>query len=335
MSLSKLKKEISSADQSFSCDKLRVLAWEGNSCYMDSILFALFATPNPSLEKITLFQRYLQSMDGLCGDRSKEVYDAFKKELMEIVLSMRSSMRSLKACRGVRRFLRKYSTCSLMEISPNFSNSGQHEAFEFLQFILSVFGIGRRQVGAKIVYRKRYGVVLPARKTVWKEWFSREDKLYSLVHRVPYSEFKAHRNLGSYLHYRIKDYSLNMQQTFWQGEAVNSFEEQVIVQKFANVLILSLEREDPSTGIVNHEGVQIPLTLTDCEGKTVHLDAIVVHLGTTDKNGHYVCFKKCDKQWILMDDLQSSLQVYGSWSDAQKSPLANVRTHGVLYFYKV
>lgn len=37
--------------QSFTCDKLRVLTWENNSCYMDSVLFALFATPNPSSRK--------------------------------------------------------------------------------------------------------------------------------------------------------------------------------------------------------------------------------------------------------------------------------------------
>ena len=52
------------------CDKLRVLTWENNSCYMDSVLFALFSTPNAFLEKMTVQQRFTRAMEGLCGDQS-------------------------------------------------------------------------------------------------------------------------------------------------------------------------------------------------------------------------------------------------------------------------
>jgi uncharacterized UBP type Zn finger protein len=333
MSLSSLKKEITEADKSFTCEKLRVLQWEANSCYMDSVFFALFATPNPFLEKITIYQRYTKTMDGLCGDQSKEVFDEFKKELMVIIRDMRASMQSKKVCRTFRAFLRKHEECSLWEISPTFSDSRQHEAFEFLQFLLSVFGIGRRSVGAQVAYRKRYGVSTSPRKTEWKEWFGREDKKYSLVHRVPYDEFKTHRNLSSYLNYRVKDFSLNIKQTSWNGEPVNSSEEHVILQKFADCLILSLERENPQTGVVDHEAVQVPQKLTDCDGKSVFLDAVILHLGKSVKSGHYVCFKRCGKEWVLMDDTQKSLVVYKTWSEALQSKLGNIRTHGVLYFY--
>lgn len=221
------------------------------------------------------------------------------------------------------------------KISPTFSDANQHEAFEFLQFILSVFGIGRRRVGAQVTYRKRYGITTGKKKTEWKEWFSRQDKTYSVVHRVPHNEFLAHRSLRSYLNYRVLDFGLNIHQTYWKGKPVNSSEENVIVQKFADCLVLSLERENPKTGVVSHQPVTIPPKLTDCDGKTVFLNAVVLHLGKSVKGGHYVCFKKCGSEWVYMDDQRSSLVVYKTWSDVLKSPLANVRTHGVLYFYTV
>lgn len=330
-----LKKELSLADKSFTCDKLRVLTWENNSCYMDSILFALFATPDPFLEKITIYQRYSKRMDGLCGEDSQAVFDEFKKELMVMVRDMRASLQSKKICRTFRQLLEKHAECSLVEISPTFSDANQHEAFEFLQFLLSVFGVGRRNVGARVMYRKRYGVTVGKQRTAWKNWFGREDRLYSLVHRVPYDEFKAHRSLGSYLKYTVRDFSLNLDQTKWNGEPVNSSEETIILQKFADSLILSVEREKRSTGVVDHEAVMIPPKLTDCDGKVVYLDAVIVHLGKSVNGGHYVCFKKCGKEWVFMDDRRASLVVYKTWSDVLQSPLANVRTHGVLYFYRV
>ena len=314
------------------CDRLRVLTWEKNSCYMDSVLFALFSTPNAFLEKITLKQRYTRAMDGVCGDDSRDMFTAFKSMLKGIVDDLRGSLQSKKLCRSFRGFLQAHAACDVVQLSPTFANGQQHEAFEFLQFILSVFALGRRDVGALVVYRKRYG--LKTGKTIeWKPWFSREDKLYSLVHRVPYTEFKAHRSLSSYLRYTAKDCGLDPTSTTWQGQPVNCFEEQTIVQKFAGMLILSLERENPATGHVDHEAVQIPSTLKDCEGKALELDAVVVHLGKTTSSGHYVCFKRCDAQWYLMDDMKTKLVAYASWNDVLKSRLANVRTHGVLYFY--
>ena len=314
------------------CDKLRVLTWDKNSCYMDSVLFALFSTPQPFVDKFMLKQRYTSTMDGLCGDQSRDMFTAFKKVLKQIVDDLRESTQSKKVCHSFRQFLRTYASCAFVEISSPFANHQQQEAFEFLQFILSGFGFGRRKVGAEIVYRKRYGLKLNS-KIEWKEWFSRDDNTYSIVHRVPYQEFTTHKNLGSYLHYKIKDCSLNLQDTKWNGEPVNCFEEHVILQKFADLLILSIERENPASGVIHHQALQIPPTITDCNGKILTLDAVVVHLGKTTKSGHYVCFKKCDDQWFLMDDMKSKLVTYTSWSEVLRSSLANVRTHGVLYFY--
>lgn len=316
------------------CDKLRVLTWENNSCYMDSVLFALFSTPNAFLEKMTVQQRFTRAMEGLCGDQSQETYTAFKALLRDMIHNLRESQESKKVCRSFRRFLQTHSTCHVVDLSPPFAGAQQQEAFEFLQFIFSMFALGRRKVGALVVYRKRYG--LKAGKVVdWKPWFSREDNMYSLVHRVPYDEFKSHRNLASYLRYTVRDCSLNPQDTQWQGEPVNCFEEHIILQKFADMLILSIERENPATGTVDHEAVQIPSKLTDCTGKSLGLDAVIVHTGKSVSAGHYVCVKKCEDQWFLMDDLRKKLVVYHTWKEVLESKLVRVRTHGVLYFYTI
>ena len=321
----------------FDCDSVRGLRWEANSCYMDVVFFSLFATPLPFVER-----RKVAS--NLCGDDhdSKAFSRDFKEEITTIINTIRTSLETKKMCRTFRAFLRKHRGCRLVRSYPDFAGPQQKEALEFLQFLLSALGMnGHKKLGAEVVVEKRFGVFAKSRQNVaWKDWFHITDKRASVIYRVPYQEFKTHRRISSYLRYRQDDFSLPADARY-KGCVVNCTEEVVSLDRFADLLVVSVERYDPVQSAlvgqeaveVCHDSIQISPTLTDSTGKTLHLDAVIVHLGDTISAGHYVSFKRCGTRWFFFDDLQGTLVTYNSWAEALRGGQADPRTHGVLYFY--
>jgi uncharacterized UBP type Zn finger protein len=302
---------------------------------MDVVFFSLFATPHRFVEK----QRGSSDICGH-GHDSKAFSADFKKELTTMISTIRTSRETKKMCRSFRAFLRKHRGCRLVRSYPDFAGSQQREALEFLQFILSALGMnGQKKLGAEAVVEKRFGVFAKSRQNVaWKDWFKVTDKKASVIYRVPYQEFKKHRRLSSYLRYRQDDFNIDAK---YKGCTVNCTEEIISLDRFADLLVVSVERYDPVQSAlvgqqsveVCHDSVQIPLTLTDSTGKTLQLDAVILHLGDTISSGHYVSFKRCDTRWFFFDDLEDEIIAYDSWAEALRCPHADPRTHGVLYFY--
>jgi len=302
---------------------------------MDVVFFSLFATPQPFVEK-------RKAASNLCGDGhdSNAFSREFKQEITTMANTIRTSLEIKKMCRVFRAFLRKHRECRLVRSYPDFAGPQQKEALEFLQFLLSALGMnGQKKLGAEVVIEKRFGVFARSRQNVvWKDWFNITDKRASVIYRVPYQEFKKHRRLSSYLRYHQDDFSIDAK---YKGCVVNCTEEVVSLDRFADLLVVSVERYDPVQSAlvgqqsvsVCHDSVQISPSLTDSTGKTLHLDAVIVHLGDTISAGHYVSFKRCGTRWFFFDDLEQELVTYDSWSEALRCSHADPRTHGVLYFY--
>lgn len=334
MSLKNLRRKIVQISDSFSCQNVRGLEWEGNSCYMDSILFALFSTPNDFLERHTIRQRYLKIFENICGDDSEMFFHDLQRQLMLTIQDLRASLKTKNVCRSFRMFFKNNKECSIVKRYPAFYETGQQEALEFLQFLLANFGLnGERNIGAELIVTKRFGVFTRSRANIiWKEWFTNRDPLFSLIYTVPHDRFKTHRSLSSYLTYQTDSYDLVGAK--YKGCLVNCSEEKVSLTRFSDMLILWVQRENPITTVVHHDKIRIPQTLTDSVQKTLHLDAVVLHLGTKTSSGHYVCYKRCQDEWIFFDDLRKKLESFSSWSKAVKSD-PRILTHGVIFFYSV
>jgi len=299
---------------------------------MDSVFFALFATPNEFVERRILKKRYSPAFDHLCDDRSKELFLELRAVLLHIVASLRSSLQKQNVSLEFRKFLTAFSTCPVMERFSNFADCTQQEALEFLQFLFTCYGLnGDRSVGAQMTFEKRYGVFTRSKERVrWKDWFLRNDKKSSLIYVVPHDVFLKYRRLSSYLQYTQDTFDL--EGATYKGCVINCSQERIRYSTFAELLVINLQRQDAVTDIVHHDPVSIAQTLTDAEGTTLYLDAIILHLGDTLHAGHYVCVKRCKNQWIFFDDLSHHLEFYASWSVLNKAH-PNIRTHGVLFFY--
>ncbi|NDE14248.1 hypothetical protein EBZ80_04885 [bacterium] len=297
------------------------LVWEGNSCYMDSVLFALLAAPSAFVQR-----RFFGATD------PEPLVRDVREALLSVAVRIRASEEWFRGARILRRALRPHRDA--LRAYPDFCGSGQQEALEFLQLILSVFGLnGQKRIGAVVRYSKRYGVFTRSRKNVvWNDIvLERTDRRASIIFEIPCRVLRRGRTIACL---RYTESSYDLVDTRYRGCLVNCSEELVAVEHFADLAVIVARREDPY-GAVSADRLTIPTTLTDPHGKTLRLEAVVVRAGESDLAGHYLCFRRLrDDSWCRFDDLEDEIEFFPDWKTV-RTRHPEVHTHGILYFYAV
>lgn len=294
------------------CDTFRGFPNTGNSCYMDCVLFSLFSTPNAFIDKYIMKSR----RSYLACDISKDV----NKELKDVFGHIAGYFRNVSdspvdSCKSLKLVIQKYrKSCLELSNYPNFGNTSQQEALEFLQFILAPFGLnGMKDVGNHLQFDKRYGVSVSKKQVEWLPWFKQIDKRSSVICFVDHDSFmKPNKSIRTFL--QKQDILFDLKNTTYKNCLVNTFEERQTYTSFSDLFVVAVDRINPFTGSVTHAKVKINLTLN----AQLHLDSVIIHIGQTKSSGHYICFKKCSQGWVLYDDLQSSLRIFKSWNEVLK-----------------
>jgi ubiquitin C-terminal hydrolase len=308
------------------CEKIKGFQNIGNSCYMDCVLFILFVKPNTFIQKHILQSRksYID-----CNDNQNIIKD-FQKVFKQIIDYFQGETIEITSCQSLKLLISKYrKICPILNIYPNFSNNLQHEALEFLQFIMTLFGLnGMKNVGNHLEFEKRFGVSSSKDKIQWLEWFKHIDKKSSIIYFVDHDNFnKPHKNIKRFIN--KKDIVYNLEDTKYKKCIVNTSEEKQHFIQYSDFFIVAIDRINPFTGNVLHSKVKIDLNLTS----TLHLDAIIIHIGETKSSGHYICFKKYKNVWLFYDDLSLTIKIFKSWSEVLKFRKNIVEKQGVLFFY--
>lgn len=232
-------------------DNIKGFINSGNSCYMDSILFALFLTPNSFIEKYFLRSRKLY-----INCDSKNIENEFLSELKMVFRQMnlyfmgKESFINDNSCKCLKMIIKKYriKCSSILSTYPNFSDQNQHESLEFLQYLFTLFGLnGMKNVGSTLVFKKRYGVQSSKSSIEWFPWFERIDKKSSSIFYVNYSNFiKPHKSILRFLNYNEIVYGL--ESTKYKSCFVNCSEEHIQFQSYSDLFIVAIDRIDPISG---------------------------------------------------------------------------------------
>lgn len=310
------------------CNELVGFPNIGNSCYMDSVLFCLFSTPNAFIEKYLLKSRKSYFICNHSQDLIKELQKVFTE--ISNYFQNKNVKSNIDTCKPLKLMIQKYrKSCPELSQYPNFGNSSQQEALEFLQFLLAPFGLnGMKDVGNHLEFNKRYGISFSKKRVEWLPWFKQIDKKSSIICFVDHDNFrKPHKSLDNFIH--KNNIVFDLENTKYKNCLVNTFEEHQSYAAFSELFIIAVDRINPFTGMVIHSRVKINLKLDS----GLHLDSVIVHIGDTKSSGHYICFKKCNTGWVLYDDLQSSLRIFKSWKDVMKFKKGLVEKNGVLFFY--
>lgn len=310
--------------------------WTRNSCYLDTVLWVLFSMPHA--DKKLLFSKWDKHRITICSidndDTNRQVFQEFQQEFRRAAYYFRCGHGGGSDCSSFRKLYKKWhEQCPMITKNSHFHSSEQHEAQEFLQFVLSLYGMnGQKNMGAVSMQEFYYGVSsVPRSKTSWRFIYDRRDKTQSIVWNISYQSLlnagsMQERSLDKFL--RHKDEIWNIERTH-KHCLFNSIRTYHSLIQFADILVFSVERANPLTQNVAHFQINIPPTMTDSKQKTLTLTGIICHKGESAHSGHYIAYvySRNNRQWYAYDDI-SVLPV----RPIDKLP-RDAYTHCVLVFY--
>lgn len=312
--------------------KITGLKYVGNSCYQDSTLLALFAFPNDFITKNILEKdlksiSYSERREINCGDSSDVDFDIRRKiqdELVNITKSMRREIpenERSKYCSNLRKLIKNCPSRS----NQKFHETKTQDAGEFVQYLFNIFEINTMKTVKEtfvtndlekdtkdLVKSSENVTIVPPIINI-----SAENLIpgVSIEHYVSYSldavlddNNLIRRPDGKLYRRRIENFSYLIPDDF--------------VMFYVNRLYYNMEKDKVErlyTSIIPSEKIN-----------NLGLYAVVVHY-----REHYTCYIKCDGKWFYYNDISEKITPVGTYTDMindRKRP--NVKTHGVLYFYK-
>jgi len=326
------------------CDSKRAFQWVENSCYMDTVLWVLFRCPNRFIDSKLLFSRPpVQRLHriGTCAegmnDLNERVFMEFQAIFRRIALFFRRG-RGDGNCTVFRRLYGKwYNDQRCMRISAKipFHQGDQNEAQEFLQFLLSLYGMnGLMSGGAVSIEKIYYGVsMLPRAQTYWTHIFDRKDRNQSLVWSISHDSLRSSvpgkRDLSDFLTSTNDTFHVDKTHKKCCFNAVRSVHR---LTRFAPLVVLSLDRVNPLSQKVLRRRVSFPREMNDDQGNTVRLFGIICHDGAYSEQGHYTAFASYgEDEWWFYDDLRLPLERVGSFDDL--CSIRSISSSAVLFFY--
>ena len=303
------------------CTQLGCLQNVGFSCYLDSVLFALFAIHNDFIDENILFKKINKS--------THLKISIIQKYLIAITRSIRLT-KDITRCTGLRRIMK---LCKMSGM-PDFSTPTQQEAGEFLIYILTLFNADKFTKTRTITYGTnslaKYVITKKLKKTSCVV-----DKESSIV--IFLDSFllrtKNKTSIHNLLIQRNDSGELDSNNLFKYNNTKFKRRIQITSVQDAPYLIFWAQRADPITESVLHTNIYPNKCITLPSNKTLYLNSIIIHIGYIDF-GHYITYFRYKKSWYEYDDTNASIVKIGNYKSMLKySP--NPVTNGVLYFYSV
>lgn len=296
------------------CDK-KYLSWENNSCYIDSLLVALFINNDKFIKDILL---------------NAKVNDYGSKELKIIGEDIRSHLRNIYdlinlsnfketiTCHNLRILLNKYykllkqlKPINLIGSNDNWTNT-QNDVFELFEFFKVIFDIKNTTKFVDANNSPNYSdfsILLPI------DFLLNTDKPLKISKIYPLTKVK----------YRLKEGNEFINKL---GKKQKTYYKTTEILK-ADKLFIKIYR---NIGSLKLDTIIIPaktLKLKENNFK-LSLNSIIIHYGS-NKGGHYTCIYKCNNKWYEYNDMKNKLTLIGTLSDVYNNPIYSSNIVGLLY----
>jgi hypothetical protein len=329
----------------------RPLKWVGNSCYLDSALFCLFAGPKDFIHDMlyTDLDKKKKEIEEngtlrFCGNplntditNRKEVQkqlryigESITGKSDKIVEYCTDFRRSLIHCRGVPEE-------SNIEDEEEYHTGAEADSGEFLTYLFKVLPVKRATKKIIIYGSNDNKPVLNTKSTE----ISNIEVTYSVVHIVSIFELldlpESGVNISDLI---IETNDTGVNEDYWTSEfdgkkykrciQITSIIESPII--IFNIRRLISEELDGHKKIC-HTPIYPDNTITTANGQKFVFYAVIIHNGEC----HYTCIAKYGKIWYYYDDVPYGkgipLKKFNSFQDAIGN-ITNPFTHGTQYFYK-
>lgn len=292
-----------------------------NSCYMDSVLTALFSTPDPEIDKIFFEKKFVEGesvREKACSRDFKEdvqIKENLQKQLRKIAAFVRGEQASpATTCVNLRLAIKK---CSL-DRGERFYSGDMQDAVEFMRYLLSMFG-------ATVALEKQdIFATIPGDEAKDNPQWQQEpvsikyEAVLPVIRITPVTY--TSKNMASYLE-SVED-----------SENPATRRKTVITIIDSPLIIFGIERRAPDDITVFKKDVVPPqqFQLPANPEKTFQLKAIVVYAGTY---AHYMAYIAKGEQWYKYDDLKTTVAPLGTFAKMLRFAKPRVQNYGTIFVY--
>lgn len=310
---------------------LRGLKFTNNSCYIDSVLIALFLLPNRIIENVffrsdlSKNKREIQCFDNNNDTSELAVRKEIRKELVNIASNIKltndHNSKPTITCEKLRTVLKMCTNSK-----KTFHTSNTQDAGEFLLYLCGLFDF----VNTTYISERNF-LNIPRKKDKSDEYTSSSQIEQGPVVMIPNKNITPNLNFQTFVNGRqilstYEDNSLFVH----DGKTYNSMFETTIITS-STFLVFSVSRlglDDFEKEVRNTDKISHINTIQLSEQNTLELYCIVVH----DKN-HYTCYIKIFDSWYFYNDMANPMFVETNFKN-NNFPGPNPWTHGTLYFYR-
>ncbi len=319
---------------SIDCQNIGHLENFNNSCYMDSVLFALLVIPNKFINDEILNKKLVKNFPR-CTIKARCDIQKALRELKKDILSGKRSK-----CINFRRLLGQ---CYIQGFE-DFSRYNERDADEFLKYLFSMFEVEKGHY-IKYTYgtNKVQGKITNMDVTLTSKIHIKDTSPVFDINYQTLLRIKPGSTLSHIIN--IPDDSGILDEPLRAKRKL--FKRRIEYIKLYNYdyLVINLQRSLPEgRGRYIDKKVIPNETLTLSNGKILQLNAIVIWFP-----GHYVAMLRCSSSehtgngngpngngpngWWYYNDLSNQLDKIGSYSQMLKYDRSSTQTNGTLFFY--
>jgi len=304
----------------------------GNTCYMDSVLFAMFAIPNIVLNNLTVNSTFkIRYTEDICGKNINQdliIRTDINNSIKKLVKSMHTkNISSQISCYNLKQKIKK---CKRLLV---YYGDAQQDAGEFLTHIIDIYDDINVAEKATTTYvtnniteyntdnMKIIGTVTDKKASIIK-----------FVDAITLSFYGKNVDIGTFLS-STEDSGVFTKDNLYYDENRDSYIRRIAKESIVSTpyLIFNIQRLNPIDGkkskikIYPSEIITLPIS-----GQRFSLSAIVVHLGGSS-GGHYIAYIRCENKWLLYDDMEDGIEEIGTFKNLVNQKIT--LTSGTLYFY--
>jgi hypothetical protein len=309
-----------------SCNNIPIYN-ERNSCYLDSLMVALFHDNNPYVKNMFLESPATAATAASNLDDKKDrlikISEDIREELTNIYNIIQNNNSKRNYCKNLRNLFQSYNKIKFPKNNIKWKTE-QLEPFDIINLLNNIFMI---KPSIK-VNKKIYGTNKLSKTIVFKnlKLFRDETKKTDYTSVISLDDFLAHNKfiLKKYYPVTIND-TIFDESNIWKPSEKKADVYKRKIEKTTllsgKFLFININRSflTPHGNFEKSDKIVEPsLKIKMKENKyNIYLRSIIIHHGMYG-GGHYICLYECKGKWHKYDDLTATVDIIGTFSDVCK-----------------
>jgi ubiquitin C-terminal hydrolase len=298
----------SNSNSNSNCMSITGLNWTGNSCYIDSVLQALFSVPNSFSYKIL----------------NEKLKDDNKIAIQEELINISNTLMGILSP-GVQNVRKLRSLFKQFPVSEKYHNTHMKDSGEFLTYLISLFTSGSLAKTHTISYgTNSLNSIVPTNEMIIGSIVV--DDFASVVINIDPMTLLEQEDEIDITNYLIEYNDAVLDEPYIINGS--SYIRRISTKKILStpIIIFNFNRMNPVDNEVIHIAIR-PVPNIELDNFIYNFTA-VVHFS----DRHYICYFMCDEVWYLYNDIPvASISLIGTLDDLLDN--TDVMTDGTTFYY--